>query len=67
MKPLPLKIDNFLHDKIQEEARRKNQTKAEVIRTALIYYLLDREDLEDAERIKTRLAEPDIPASRVKW
>jgi metal-responsive CopG/Arc/MetJ family transcriptional regulator len=67
MKPLPLKIDDFLIEKIEEEARRKKQTKAEVVRTALIYYLLDRQDLLDAELIKSRLNEPDIPEHSVKF
>ncbi len=67
MKPLPLKIDDFLIEKIEEEARRKKQTKAEVVRTALIYFLLDRQDLLDAELISSRLNEPDIPEHSVKF
>ena len=67
MQPFPLKIDDFLVDRIGEEARRKGQTKAEVVGTALIYYLIDQQDREDAELIKSRLEEPDISESKVKF
>ena len=66
MKPLPLKIDNFLLERLQEEAKQSGITKAEVVRTALIYYLTSAdEDRRDAALMKTRLHEPDIPESQV--
>ena len=66
MKPLPLKIDNYLLERIQEEARQKGITKAEVVRTALVHYLTHREDIEDADLIRSRLGESDIPEATVQ-
>lgn len=65
MKPLPLKIDDYLLECIAEAARSKHVTKAEIVRSALVHYLIHRHDVEDAMAIQERLAEPDIPASRV--
>ena len=65
MKPLPLKIDDYLLERITEEARNKGITKAEVVRSALVHYLIQREDAEDAAAIRERLDEPDISAHRV--
>ncbi|MBI2981687.1 MAG: ribbon-helix-helix protein, CopG family [Deltaproteobacteria bacterium] len=65
MKPLPLKIDNYLLERIQEEARAGGTTKAEVVRSALIHYLLHKEDVEDAEKIRSRLHEPDIAETKI--
>lgn len=65
MKPLPLKIDDYLLERITEEARSRRITKAEIVRSALVHYLIHRHDLEDARAIESRLDEPDIPASRV--
>ncbi len=65
MKPLPLKVDNYLLERIQEEARVKGITKAEVVRSALIYYLTSREDREEGAMIRSRLSEPDIPERQV--
>ena len=64
MKPLPLKIDNYLLERIQDEARQNGITRAEVVRTALVHYLTYREDLEDATLIRNRLEEPSIPESQ---
>lgn len=66
MKPLPLKIDDYLLDRIGEEARAKGITRAEVVRSALINYLLHKEDMEEAQLIRSRLHEPDIPESKVR-
>ena len=66
MKPLPLKVNNYLLDRISEEARTKGITKAEVVRSALINYLINREDIEDADLIRSRLDEPDILESKVQ-
>ncbi len=65
MKPLPLKIDNYLLERITEEARGKGLTKAEVVRSALIHYLIYKEDLEEVHLIRERLGEPDLPESKV--
>lgn len=65
MKPLPFKIDDYLFERISEEARSKQVTKAEIVRSALVHYLIHREDLADAQAIRERLDEPDIPARRV--
>lgn len=65
MKPLPLKIDDYLLERITEEAHSKGLTKAEVVRSALVHYLINREDIADAAAIQSRLDEPDIPALRV--
>ncbi len=65
MKPLPLKIDDYLLERITEEARLKGLTKAEVVRSALVHYLINREDIADVTAIQSRLDEPDISAVRV--
>ncbi len=65
MKPLPLKVDNYLLERIQEEARAKGTTKAEVVRSALVHYLIHREDMEDVALIQSRLKEPDLSAAQV--
>ncbi|GEM_PF-4520273 len=65
MKPLPLKIDNYLLERIDEEARAKRVTKSEIVRSALMHYLIHREDIADAQAIQSRLAEDDISAARV--
>ncbi len=65
MKPLPLKIDDYLLERITDEARSKGVTKAEIVRSALVHYLIHREDIADAAAIRERLEEADIPASRV--
>jgi len=66
MKPLPLKIDNYLLERIDKEARQKGITKAEVVRSALVHYLTYSEDQEDAALIRSRLKEPDLAESKVK-
>lgn len=65
MKPLPLKVDNYIFERITEEAKTKNVTKAEVVRSALVHYLLNRDDLADISIMQDRLTEPDIPAHKV--
>lgn len=65
MKPLPLKVDNYIFERITEEARSKKVTKAEVVRSALVHYLLNRNDLADITLIQDRLGEPDVPAHKV--
>ena len=65
MKPLPLKVDNYIFERITEEAKAKKVTKAEVVRSALVHYLLNRNDLSDITLIQDRLAEPDIPGHKV--
>lgn len=65
MKPLPLKIDDYLLERIVEEAKTRHITRAEVVRSALVHYLINRDDMADAQAIRERLEEPDIPAERV--
>ncbi len=65
MKPLPLKVDNYVFERITEEAKAKGVTKAEVVRSALVHYLLNKEDIADIVSIKERLSEPDVPAHKV--
>lgn len=65
MKPLPLKVDNYIFERITEEARSKKMTKAEVVRSALVHYLLNLDDLADITLIQNRLAEPDVAAHKV--
>lgn len=65
MKPLPLKVDNYIFERITEEAKTKKVTKAEVVRSALVHYLLNRDDIADISLIQDRLTEPDIPAHKV--
>lgn len=52
MKPLPLKVDNYIFERITEEAKAKKVTKAE-------------DDIADINLIQDRLAEPDVPAHKV--
>jgi hypothetical protein len=65
MKPLPLKVDNYIFERITEEAKAKKVTKAEVVRSALVHYLLNRNDIADVTLIQNRLTEPDVPAHKV--
>lgn len=65
MKPLPLKVDNYIFERITEEAKDKNVTKAEIVRSALVHYLLNKDDIADITLIQNRLTEPDVPAHKV--
>ena len=60
MKQLSLRIDDCLIDLVEQEARKKQSTKVEVIRAAIINYFINREDIQDLQLAESRLHEPDL-------
>ncbi len=60
MKLLSMRIDDFLLDLVQQEAKRKKSTKVEVIRAALINFFIHREDIQDIKLAESRLHEKDL-------
>lgn len=61
MKPLSLRLDDFLVELIEREARKRRSTKVEIIRTALMNYFMKLKDTQDIALAESRLAEEDLP------
>jgi metal-responsive CopG/Arc/MetJ family transcriptional regulator len=47
MKALSVKFDNYVLDLLNFESKEKKVTRMEIIRSAVIHYLLHRDDAED--------------------
>lgn len=52
MKAITLKLDNFVLDLINAEAKEKKMTRMELIRSAIINFLVHRGDAADLEYIR---------------
>lgn len=52
MKTIALKLDNFLLDLVTKEAQIKKTTRMELIRSALVSFLVHGDDASDLEYIK---------------
>ena len=61
MKLLSLRLDDFLVELIEREAKRKRSTKVEIIRAALMNYFINLKDTQDIVLAESRLEEEDIP------
>ncbi|HLD46079.1 MAG TPA: hypothetical protein VJC18_11655 [bacterium] len=63
MKLLSIRIDDFLLNTIQQEARNQKSTLVEVIRAALMNYFINKKDIQDVQLAESRLNEDDLPFS----
>lgn len=61
MKLLSLRLDDFLVELIEREAKRKRSTKVEIIRAALMNYFMNLKDTQDIALAESRLDEDDLP------
>lgn len=53
MKTLSIKLDDFLVSLLNKEAKEKKMTRMEVIRSALVNFLLSRDDAADLAYIRS--------------
>ncbi len=51
MKALSVKFDDYILDLLNRESKEKKLTRMEIIRSAVIHYLLHRDDAEDVAYI----------------
>ena len=65
MKALSLRLENYLMQLIEKEAKRNGTTKVEIIKTALMNFFFNREDMIDLRLIESRQHEKDIPIEKV--
>jgi hypothetical protein len=65
MKPLSLRLDDFLVELIEREAATRGSTKVEIIRAALMNYFMQLKDVKDIELAESRLDEEDLPLDEV--
>ena len=61
MKLLSLRLDDFLVELIEREAKRRRSTKVEIIRAALMNYFMNLKDTQDIALAESRLDEEDLP------
>ncbi len=61
MKPLSIRIDDFLVELIEREAKKRSSTKVEIIRAALMSYFMKLKDIQDVALAESRLTEEDLP------
>ena len=61
MKLLSLRLDDFLVELIEREAKKKRSTKVEIIRAALMNYFMNLKDTQDIALAESRLDEDDLP------
>ena len=61
MKLLSLRLDDFLVELIEREAKKKRSTKVEIIRAALMSYFMNLKDTQDIALAESRLDEDDLP------
>ena len=61
MKSLSIKIDDQLLALIDSKARELETTRMEVIRSALVNFLVNYEDIQDNIYIESRKDEPEVP------
>lgn len=53
MKSISVKFDDFVLDLLNKEAKQKKMTRMEIIRSAVINFLLNRDDAEDLAYIQS--------------
>lgn len=58
MKTISVKFDDYILDLINREAKEKKLTRMEIIRSAVINYLLCRDDTEDVAYIRSHQDDP---------
>lgn len=61
MKPVAIRLDDYLVNLVDDEAKKKKSTKVEIIRTALMNYFINRKDIQDINLAESRLDEEDLP------
>ena len=61
MKLLSLRLDDFLVELIEREAKKRRSTKVEIIRAALMNYFMNLKDTQDIAIAESRLDEEDLP------
>jgi predicted transcriptional regulator len=61
MKSLSLRLDDFLVELIEREAKKRQSTKVEIIRAALMSYFMSFKDTQDIALAESRLSEEDLP------
>ncbi len=61
MKLLSLRLDDFLVELIEREAKKRRSTKVEIIRAALMNYFMNLKDTQDIALAESRLDEEDLP------
>jgi len=61
MKSLSLRLDDFLVELIEREAKKSRSTKVEIIRAALMSYFMNLRDTQDIALAESRLEEEDLP------
>ena len=65
MKLLSLRLDDFLVELIEREAKKRRSTKVEIIRAALMNYFINLKDTQDIVLAESRLDEEDLPFEEV--
>ena len=61
MKSLSLRLDDFLVELIEREAKKSRSTKVEIVRAALMSYFMNLRDTQDIALAESRLGEEDLP------
>ncbi len=61
MKLLSLRLDDFLVELIEREAKKRHSTKVEIMRAALMNYFINLKDTQDILLAESRLDEEDLP------
>ncbi|MBF0105103.1 MAG: ribbon-helix-helix protein, CopG family [Deltaproteobacteria bacterium] len=57
MKLLSIRVDDYLLNLIDKEAKSKKSTKVEIIRAAIINYFISKKDIQDIQLAESRLDE----------